>query len=814
MTDGPRADATFLDALAAALDRQRRPGIAWNNDIETAPVAVLWADPGSDFAPYLPALGADRPIYTLGPFDPARQTGPAYWIRYELDRLADPAVGTIADPGDTPDEPGATPAPAIPVVYLPGYGRDAFHDAGSCPAALRPLFALRHAGRFWDAPRGLDWTLPSALKELAGARVQAGEKHLKATRDARLKLADVPVRALQAAAPLRDSWLLGLLIDDAPLALLRWLNDPAGARTAMGDGGWAALVDVAGGQYGVDLARLGPAEVAGRLAERQGTWAAVWRRFTENPGHWSGVADQLRQAHGLTPHQPGLLGGLAPAPARRSKAAGRSAVIGSFPQDTEEAEARLRADLTHVAGLPTAGARNAVAHAEAEHGHRREWVWAKLGQSPLAAAIKYLAALAEAVGHPAGGATVPDIVASYAGGGWRADDAMLRALAAVESTADRDAVAGAALALYRSWARDGANALQAAWRAAPPERPEPPVGLTPPGGTCVLFADGLRYDLGERLGEQLLAAGLTATVRPHLAALPTVTPTAKNAVAPVASLLGGGSGFDPTVAATGQKLAAPVLRTLLKANGWQVLAGSDVGEAVNGRAWTELGAIDSYGHGSGLDLARHAQHELDALVGRIRQLAGAGWRYVTVVTDHGWLLLPGGLPKNELNIHLTEDRKGRCARLKPGATPDQQVVPWHWDAGVGMAVAPDITCFEAGHTYDHGGLSPQEVVIPVVTVGTPSPSAVSPEIERVAWRGLRCLVTVSGPADGLRLQLRGAAADPTSALTAVVPVAVDADTRIVVVDESGTLESTLAWVVLLGPDGTVLHQRSTMVGTS
>ena len=37
------------------------------------------------------------------------------------------------------------------------------------------------------------------------------------------------------------------------------------------------------------------------------------------------------------------------------------------------------------------------------------------------------------------------------------------------------------------------------------------------------------------------------------------------------------------------------------------------------------------------------------------------------MTDHGWLLLPGGLPKTQLNEGLTETRWGRCALIKEGA---------------------------------------------------------------------------------------------------------------------------------------------------
>ena len=41
--------------------------------------------------------------------------------------------------------------------------------------------------------------------------------------------------------------------------------------------------------------------------------------------------------------------------------------------------------------------------------------------------------------------------------------------------------------------------------------------------------------------------------------------------------------------------------------------------------------------------------ELDGIVERIVALLDAGWASVRLVTDHGWLLIPGSLPKTELS---------------------------------------------------------------------------------------------------------------------------------------------------------------------
>ena len=51
----------------------------------------------------------------------------------------------------------------------------------------------------------------------------------------------------------------------------------------------------------------------------------------------------------------------------------------------------------------------------------------------------------------------------------------------------------------------------------------------------MLFSDGLRFDVGQRLKGLLEAHGFACSIQPGLAALPTITATAKPAVSPVAS---------------------------------------------------------------------------------------------------------------------------------------------------------------------------------------------------------------------------------------------------------------------------------------
>src|SRR5207249_4459194 len=117
---------------------------------------------------------------------------------------------------------------------------------------------------------------------------------------------------------------------------------------------------------------------------------------------------------------------------------------------------------------------------------------------------------------------------------------------------------------------------------------------------------------------------------------------------------------------SGAKASAQVLRKALADLDIQVLKGDELGDPA-GRAWTELGNIDAYGHEFGWRLAHQISNELRELERRVIALLAHGWQQVTIATDHGWLLLPGGLPKANLPEHLTEVRKGRCARLKEGS---------------------------------------------------------------------------------------------------------------------------------------------------
>jgi hypothetical protein len=323
----------------------------------------------------------------------------------------------------------------------------------------------------------------------------------------------------------------------------------------------------------------------------------------------------------------------------------------------------------------------------------------------------------------------------------------------------------------------------------------------------------LRLDVAHRLLDRLASSTLDVSLTTSLAALPTVTQTSKPALVPVPSgALMAGPDLHPSNAATGTKASIQVLRSLMADAGVQVLGPVDTGDP-SGTAWAEAGELDHRGHDMGARVVDYLDEEVGRVATRIRELLDAGWKRVDVVTDHGWIVLPVEMEKMELPAATTEVKKGRCARLKDGAAVDVPMVPWFWDQDVRIALAPGATCFEAGKEYEHGGVSPQECIVPrlSVAVGAAGAPTAGPEITKVTWLGLLCRMEVKGVAHGVLADLRALPGDANTSIAEEAKETLGADrVSLVVPDEAH--EGERAYLVLVTPGGEVLAQREVVVG--
>ncbi|MFT4040630.1 MAG: hypothetical protein QM692_20790, partial [Thermomicrobiales bacterium] len=208
-------EATLLEGVTLALGR----AAAFNPNDTVAPAAILWTDKEAQWAPIIPALRERLPLLTLGAYDPAARSGPAYWLRCAIAGVAGVAL----------------PA-GVPVLYLPGVSRADLRAVESCPTELQPLAELQYRGVFWSHKNGRDWSIASFLQNAddgLGIAVAGDGATQEALRLGVTALAREPLAALLQAAPLKAAQIHEWIHPDARRSLLLWLNDPDRMRGAV-----------------------------------------------------------------------------------------------------------------------------------------------------------------------------------------------------------------------------------------------------------------------------------------------------------------------------------------------------------------------------------------------------------------------------------------------------------------------------------------------------------------------------------------------------------------------------------------------------
>lgn len=765
--------------LISVLMDQIRSTSSTNANVEK-PHAILWTDPNDEWRTLIPSLRREMPeLLMLGEYDPENRTGPAIWLRCMID-------GKL-DHHQIPD--GETP-----VVYLPQVGRQHLRAGETCPDALKPLVELMYRGALWLQKGGHDWTSYAFLtsKSALGLDVKGDT----GTKDAILRSLDVifsePLARLQGTH-LEAQDFDKLHSPDIDRELLMWLNDPQGVRNRKSDDSWEAFRSLCCDRYDFDPEEHGETVGGEKLGCADGSWLHVWRRFEDSPKAYSRIPELLR----------------------RSKPNRLDLEYSHWPDVNEQDEETARQTLQDLKNIPHNEACSAVLDLEKKHSPRRGWVWYQLELSPIARVLEPLSRLARHVKSAIGGQTPDEIAQTYLERGWQADQAAWQAVAQA-GDGDRELISTAVNTLYSPWLEKSAREFQGAVEQTPLPNHTTAERIEVAERGCLLFADGLRYDLGVMLQDELERRGCQVQLSHRWAALPTVTATAKPAVSPVAAEISGGdlpADFAPAITSTGKQVIAPVLRAALEEHGFQLLTGGlgDIPQEDDARGWVEAGKIDSLGHKLEADLARHLNDEISSLAQRVEDLLDAGWSTVRVVTDHGWLLLPDGMPKVDLPTHLTASKWARCATISGDSQVQFPIFPWHWNGTQQFVSAPGIACFTASNNYSHGGVSVQECLIPDLLVVRSGDDRKRAVIETVKWVGMRCYVVAQETDGSVRADIRLNTATGES-LAASAPKKVEKDGSTSLLLEDDQYESSTLVVVLLDDDGNVLSQHKTKVG--
>lgn len=775
----------IIDHFATSI----RAAAKYNPDVQAAPHCILWTDADRQWEVVIPRLQQEMPeLFVLGDYKPEERNGPAIWLRCVLART----IPTLN-----------LPVGVVPVVYLPGVSRQDLRAVDNCPEFLRPLAELQYRGVIWSQVNAKDWTVLAYLQtDRGGLNLDVSSD--KDTKGAmQLTLADLmEVNPDQFRGKRLDRDDFYRLISGDPTGeLLKWLDEGDSYRNKKSSNEWQAFVGLCRYQFSFNPETDGPISAAEKLATHTGVWSAIWERYCESYTRYRNIPDRIQQAN--------------PPVNTIDWRDPTGEIYSGWPQWNDYHERELRNSLLQLADQTPADARKEISNLEQRHAHRRRLVWAELRLAPLAQALEYLSVLVTTTAHaPLDGGTFADLVTSYRTTGWRTDDALMRAFAYVTRPEDQRAVITAIRAIYLQWAEKSARYLQQLVESDgyPGGNHQTVPQKTYNAGTCILFVDGLRFDVAQRLIRQL-ETGFNVQDTIRWAALPSVTTTAKPGVSPVQDHIIGhesNSDFMPEVIEGAKPLNHYNFEKLLSDNGWQVLKNYDTGDKA-GKAWSEIGAIDTAGHNGNL------AHRLDTIVTEIsdytQKLLKAGWKQVEIVTDHGWLFLPDGLPKVSLPQNLTDNQWGRVAAIKSGVNTQDRQFPWYWNSNQYFALADGISCFRNGINYAHGGLSLQECLTINLTVsqGIQRKIPLSLAITDIEWREQRCIVTVDGKSEGLFVDIRQ---EPGNAQSSVAfsrkEVRPNGTASLVVENEE--LRGREVTVVLLTNDGQLVAQKKTTIG--
>jgi hypothetical protein len=772
---------TVIEALRNSLTASAR----FNRSDVVAPAAILWTDADAQWEPLVGQLRPLMPeLLTLDEYNLDEKTGPAIWLRCVIER----SLPDIDLPKD-----------ATPIIYMPNVSRQTLRAVEECPDSLKPLVELQYRGTVWTQRNGRDWTVEAFLVS------EDGGLELDIARDRNTRRSMIGALAQLAVTPITR--LIGkrleaedfdkLMIEDTPRDLLVWMNSPAEIREKWDDNKWAAFISRCKAEYGFDPEKDGEIVAGEKLGLRDDeVWGNLWRRYEESPALYPGIPDLLRH----------------------SKPSGTLIFDKEpWPDENDSEEKSLRQELLELSSKSPAEARQKIEELDARHSKRRDWVWAKIGQSPLAIALEHLAVMAKETSQSMGGDSAEAMATIYRESGYRADLSAMLALASIKSTEDSKAMEEALRSIYLPWLDDTARYFQKLVIRKPlPSGLDELPGIIAEAGECLLFADSLRFDISHRLTALAGEQQLKVSSNWRWASLPTVTATAKPALSPVTGQIIGkhlGEEFCPETKEGGKPLTIDRFRKLLTSEGYQVLSPSETGDPdqVDARAWTEFGEIDKLGHNLQSKLASRITEQLELLIERIRELLEAGWKQVRVITDHGWLLVPGGLPAVKLPKYLTECRWARCAAIKEDSKIDFPMATWHWNSDEYFAYGPGVNCFSNGNEYAHGGVSLQECLIPDLQFSLSDvPTKAIAKIKEIQWLGMRCRATIDPGGGEITADLRTKPNDPTSSVAN--PKIVSADGRVSLLVEDDGLEGTMVSLVIVDSSGAVIGKQATTIG--
>ncbi|EJC1210121.1 BREX-1 system phosphatase PglZ type B [Vibrio parahaemolyticus] len=672
------------------LKKQLRESAAYNKSVQVAPAAILWTDIDCQWQSAMPYIKQQLPeLFELGDYKPDERTGPAIWVKCAI-------AGKLEE---CPIPDGLTP-----IIYLPGVGRKDLRAIEQCPEFLKPLAELQYRGSWWAYnSAGRDWSVGSFLTNpKVGLSLDLAKD--KKTQEAILKvlrdLLETPASKLQGKK-LEAEDFYSIVLDDPIRDVLGWLNNPEEKAEQWQGSKWEIFSQSCATRFDFTPKTNQVGVALDKLCDAHDEWQSVWERFEETAGNLPKLIEKLRNVYPS---------GLAFNPQ-------------NYLSENIRDEKAIEDVLKSLVGLSRDAIKEKLSVLWVKQQERKTWLWTTLGLSPWLSILEELITVLDHTEVRFNGADLDTMAEHYKQRFWQADAAVLRCMANTQDIHQHELVANILAAVYTPWLTDVTiNFQRLVGLKGYPGRNviEERSASYNVGSEVTFFVDGLRFDTAKMLESKLVSFGISVDLQSTWSAAPSLTATAKPAVTPLTEFLTGledNDDFKPALTDSQAIFSSHYLQKLLSDKGWQYLDGLETGEP-KGLAWVQTGDLDNLGHEQQQKMPYFIDKVLDDVVARIRGLLDAGWQRIRIVTDHGWLWVPDsdGLPKADLSKSLGKNRQRRCAILKDNVKGEGLVVPWHWNPSVSVAMAPGISAYVKGDNYNHGGVSLQECLTPVLQI--------------------------------------------------------------------------------------------------
>ncbi|HOY12626.1 MAG TPA: BREX-1 system phosphatase PglZ type B [Saprospiraceae bacterium] len=751
-----------------------------NSNVMVKPEVILWPDPENQWCDVIGVLQESIPhLLIYGNYEPLKKQGPAIWLKCMIAKVL-PEANWDAE--------------AIPIIYLPGVAKSDLRNVENAVFNFQPLLEYQYTGTLFIQENGREWSILAFVENpinglgIKVAKDNATKEALKKTLFSIFQYRDV----LSNKTFIDADYLNNQLFPDIIPTILKWMCKGDSLLNKMDAGKQEVFTNLCKSQYEFEPDHKNIKAIAEKLGSQKNAWKYVWQLFATAPNKYPEMEDLLRIA------KPTELGfGIFALPDE------------SWPQVNEQKEEALAQALTKAAKQDAVKALATLQDLEKEHSVRRNWVWFELGKSPMADALHYLVQMAAKANEAFSSSSIEAIKNYYTTNGFSVDQFMRKALAAVKSEKDKTIVKSIIHLFYQPWLENITNKFQKL--VSEDASIFTLQNAVPETESYVLFVDAFRYELAEEFCKRLEKQKLKVSLQVGWSAIPSLTPTAKPNVSPIATLVSIQSGiseFRPQLQ-NGKVLLTPAFRDALKAAEFKLVTNANDIQ-IGGKYWQEIGEIDTKGHEEQADMVKRIAELFDQVQEALDIAFERGIKRIKIVTDHGWLLLPGGLPKTQLNPGLSETRWGRCALIKEGATTDLLHLPWRWNPSVYIAYAPGISFFKVNEEYAHGGISIHECLVPTLIIENPNITNIEAEVKVVKWVNLKCTIQTSEVPDEYSVDIRTKYNDAKTSIVLSKNKAVKGNTVTLMVDDGA--ESQAATIVLMDENERILDKKPTTVG--